>query len=123
VNSISIAAIHATILTILIGFVSAYGIFKRTTIENATIEVLEQAEEINTVNFATAIYFPKNQLEDLKLEEEIARYADDIRVYLGMPKPGSRLSERMSERMGTSMILCFSLVAGCEAMGRGFVVV
>lgn len=90
-NSISIAAIHATILTILIGFVSAYGIFKRTTIENAKIEVLEQAEEINIVNFATAIYFPKNQLEDLKLGEEIARYADDIRVYLGMPKPGSRL--------------------------------
>jgi hypothetical protein len=43
----SIAAINATILTILIGFVSAYAIFKQTRIQELENEIINQAEKIN----------------------------------------------------------------------------
>ncbi|MBC8179177.1 MAG: hypothetical protein H8E19_17385 [Deltaproteobacteria bacterium] len=87
-NAISIAAIHATILTILISFVSAYGIFKRTRIQEIENEIIDQAEKINLVKFEGSIYFPSNQMEDLNIKENIYQYADEIRDSIGVMPPG-----------------------------------
>ena len=55
---LGVAAIHATVLTLLIAGVSAYLIFTLSVVQSMEQETLKEAENINKVEFARSKYFP-----------------------------------------------------------------
>ena len=57
-RALTIAGIHATVLTILIGITSGYYIFARDKIYEMEVETQKEAEKINQVLFAYSYYHP-----------------------------------------------------------------
>ncbi len=54
-----LAAIHATVLSILIGVFSAYFLFINSEIRTKQLYAMSKAEEINDIQFSRYLYFPK----------------------------------------------------------------
>ena len=55
---LGIAAIHATVLTILIGIISAYFIFAQDKIHEMEMQAIREAEKINQIQFVWSYYWP-----------------------------------------------------------------
>jgi len=70
-NAISIAAIHATVFSIIFGFVVAYIFYMRNLVANLEQAVLSEAVEINSVRFSFSNCWPEeNEMRDFDPENE-----------------------------------------------------
>lgn len=65
INPVQVAAIHATILAVVIGFLSAFFLYHYGEVRAAQLEAMDKAGEINKVQFLRSAYLPKSKEENL----------------------------------------------------------
>jgi len=61
INPIDLAALHATVLSIIIGVFATYFVFINGEIRTQQLEAFSKADEINRVNFKRYAYYLKNE--------------------------------------------------------------
>jgi hypothetical protein len=96
-----VAAIHATVLSIMIGVFSAYFLYVHGEIRGKQMEAMNKAEEVNKIEFVRSAYMPRGK--DMFMAEgsgDITRVKQDLvelALLMSMRPGGTSIKEGQSK--------------------------